>query len=323
MKKGKITIGLVSAIGVLLCLYFFMFQVRETEMVIHYRPPGKVLRVINAQQDDERGPGLYFRLPPPIDEVKRYDRRIRVLDGPLAQTQLKDEHQVIISVYAAWRVSDPVVFQKALEGDEDRARDSLKQVIFSETSKAVSDLTFDDLVSLDEKRLQFESLERQITEGVRKAIEERPSEQYKGYGLALVAFGIRRIAIPESVTAKVFERMKKEREREAADDVEEGKKIKREKIAEARKEAERTLAQAEEQSKKIRSEGEREEAAYYETFKLYPDLAIFMRRLEALRNIAEAAREAGTPITFVLDTRTEPLAILYRGPQGENEAGGR
>ena len=38
-------------------------------------------------------------------------------------------------------------------------------------------------------------------------------------------------------------------------------------------------------------------------------------RLEALLNIAEKARESGTPITFVLDTQTEPLGVLYTGPQ--------
>ena len=34
-------------------------------------------------------------------------------------------------------------------------------------------------------------------------------------------------------------------------------------------------------------------------------------------NIARNAKEGGTPISFVLDTRTEPLAALSRGPQGE------
>ncbi len=309
MREHKITVVVVLAVIVLLALYLFVYQVRVTEVAVHYRPPGKVLKVLNAGASDESG--LYFRLPWPIDKLVKYDRRVRVLDGPLPQTQLRDEWQVIISMYCAWRLADPVAFEKSLRGNEREAERRLKDVILNETSKAVAKLTFRDFASTNEQDLKFDDLEQEITREVRRAVHD------KGYGMEVVAFGVRRIAIPASTTNKVFERMQAEREAVAEKYRAEGKMEKQAIIAEAQKTAKNILSDAESEAKRIRSEGEAEEAKYYGKFAEHPELAIFLRRLEALRTIAQKAREAGTPITFVLDTRTEPLAVLYRGPQEE------
>ena len=309
MKESKITVGVVMAVIVLLALYVFVFQVRVTEVAVHYRPPGKVLRVLNAGPEEQSG--LYFRLPWPIDKVVKYPRWVRMLDGPLPQTQLKDEWQVIISMYCAWRLADPVAFEKSLRGNEKEAEKRLKDVIFNETSKAVAKLSFGDLVSTNEADLKFDQVEEEISGNVRAAVQ--------GYGMELVAFGVRRIAIPASTTAEVFKRMEAERLAVAEKYRAEGKMEKQTIIAEAQKQAKNVLSDAESKAKLIRSEGEAEEAKYYDRFAQHPELAIFLRRLDSLRAIAQKAREAGTPITFVLDTRTEPLAALYRGPQDREE----
>ena len=173
---------------------------------------------------------------------------------------------------------------------------------------------FDDLVSIDPNRLKFDAIENEIAAGVREAIQKN------GYGISLVAFGIKRVAIPEDVTKSVFERMNAERDEEAQTYRSQGEEEKRAIIASAKEEAKKTLSDAEARAKQIRGEGEAEEAKYYEVFAGAPELAIFLRRLEALQTIAQNARDRGTPITFVLDTQTEPLGVLYTGPQeGENK----
>jgi membrane protease subunit HflC len=320
VRESKITVAVVVAVVLLLCAYVFVFQVRVNEVAVHYRPPGNVHRVINQGSDigeEEGGPGLYFRLPYPIDDVKWHDKRVRVLDGPLAQTQLKDDWQVIISMYCAWHIFDPVDFEETLEGSVEKARQRLQEVIYNETSKAVSALTFHDLVSTDESRVDknFDALEEEITRGVQASIEG------KDYGLRVDEFGIRRIAIPEGTTQEVFKRMRAEREKVAESYLAEGESQKKTIIAGAEKDAEKIIADAESQAKRIRSEGEAAEAKYYDQFAQQPELAIFLRRLEALRGIARKARESDQPITFVLDPQTEPLSVLSRGPQAREELG--
>ena len=318
MRESKVTVAVIVAVVLLLCAYVFVFQVRVNEVAVHYRPPGNVLRVINRGGEigeGKGGPGLYFRLPYPIDNIEVYDKRVRVLDGPLAQTQLKDDWQIIISMYCAWHIDDPVDFQETLEGSVERARRRLREVIYNETSKAVSALTFHDLVSTDQDRVNqnFDALENEILQGLDESVQE------KGYGLRVNEFGIRRIAIPETTTQEVFKRMRAEREKVANAYIEEGKSRKKEIIAEAEEQASKIISDAESAATRIRSEGEAEEAKYYDRFAQQAELAIFLRRLEALRTIARKAREGDQPITFVLDPQTEPLSVLSRGPQ-EREA---
>ncbi len=309
MRESKITVVVIAGVVVLLVLYLFIYQVRVTEVAIHYRPPGKVHRVLNRGEEDQSG--LYFRLPWPIDKIVKYDRRVRVLDGPLPQTQLKDDWQVMISMYGAWRLADPVAFEESLAGNVGEAERRLKDVIFNETSKAIAKRSFYDIVSTDEDRLQFDEIEAEISAGVREAIEQ------KGYGIELVGFGLRRIAIPRTTTEEVFKRMKAEREAVAERYRSEGLREQKEIVAEAERRAMDVLADAESEAKRIRSEGEAEEAKYYDRFAEQPELAIFLRRLDSLRSIAGKARESGNVITWVLDLRTEPFASLYQGPQGE------
>ncbi len=313
MRESKLTLAVICGVVLLLGAYVFMFQVRVNEVAVHYRPPGKVKRVINAQEElapEKGGPGLYFRLPYPIDDVRRYDKRIRVIDGPLAQTQLKDDWQAIISMYCAWHIKSPVDFEESLGGSVKRARQRLEEIIFNETSKAVSDLTFHDLVSTDGKKVRkhFDRLERDVTEGVESSATD--------YGLQIDDFGVRRIAIPQSTTREVFKRMRAERKKVAQTYIDEGKSEKTAIIASAREEANKILTDARKKAKRIRSEGEAAEAKYYDQFARQPELAIFLRRLEALRTIAKKAREAGRPITFVLDPSTEPFSVLSRGAEG-------
>jgi len=308
VRESKITVAFIVAVVVLLGVYLFVFQVRTDEMAVHYRPPGKVLRVINAQDGKEQS-GLYFRLPWPIDKVKTFDKKVRVVDGKLAETQLQDNWLVVISMYAAWRLSDPVAFEESLGGSLEEAREALKEIIFNETSKTIGKYTFNSLVNTNPEKLKFSAIEEEITTGVRKAIED------KRYGMELVSFGIKRMAIPESTTKAVFGRMNAERKTKAEQYRSEGEREKKKILAEADEKAKGILADAESKAKIIRGEGEAAEAEYYDVFAQAPELAIYLRRLEALVNIAEKARESGTPITFVLDTQTEPLGILYTGPQ--------
>ncbi|MFW6457655.1 MAG: SPFH domain-containing protein, partial [Planctomycetota bacterium] len=191
----------------------------------------------------------------------------------------------------------------------ERGEKRLREIIFNETSEAISELTFNDLISTDGEavRSNFDDLEEEIIEEVRDSVA--------GYGLQVDDFGIRRIAIPESTTREVFNRMRAERQKVAESYLAEGESEKRTIVAEANNEAENTLSDAESEAKNIRSEGEAAEAKYYDEFAQQPELAIFLRRLEALRKIAEKARDADRPITFVLDPKTEPFSVLSRGAQ--------
>ena len=318
MKESRITVIAVGLVILVLVAYLFVFQVRITEVAVHYRA-GEVQKVINADPTVKDQSGWYFRIPW-FDRFVKFDRRTRVLDGKLVETQLQDDWQVIISMYAAWRVSDPVALTARLQAGNDppdktmkKAEGVIKEIIQNETSKVVGKRRFKEFVNTDKEELEFDEITREITAGVREALEG------EAYGLTLAAFGIRQIAIPEATTAEVFLRMNAERDTVAGQYRSEGRAEKRKIIAEAQREASETLAKAEAEAIETRRAGEEEEAASYVKFAKAPELAIYLQRLETARAISRQARQSGSPITFLLGEKAEPWSLLFEGPEGRAE----
>ncbi len=318
-----IAVGLV-ALG--LMMYLVVYTVRVDQVAVHRRF-GRVVRIVRPTLgvggDQELQPlrveegvkvcdkaGFFLKLPWPFDTVLRYDQRIRVVDSPLAQTQLPDGNQLIPRVYAAWRITDPVAFEQSLSGDEQTAEKNLKQIISDQTGGLFGRYNLDDVVNTDPEKLKFDEIEERLLAGVR----ERLASSQDAYGIEVCSLGITWLALPEDATGAVFGRMETERRRQAETLRSEGTRIKDTRIAQARAEREKILAEADAQAKETRSTAEAEAARYYQTFAQDQDLAIFLRRLEAFADIAQAALEKNQPLTILLSTKTEPFGILERGP---------
>jgi len=302
------TIVIAAMVGLLLLVYLVAFQVRVSEVAVHRRLGG-VHRVLNQGEREESG--WYVKIPL-IDRVRKYDRRVRVFDGRFTQMQLGDGWHVAISMYAGWRVSDPVEFESTLKGDVGSAEHVLKDIILNATNEVVGKIRFQNLISTDPDELMFGEIEKQIVERVRRVVDER------NLGVTMTNFGIGRLAVPESTTEAVFKRMTEERAQAAGKRLEEGKTEKARLVAEATIRKEEIIANATAEAKRIRGEGEAAEAQYYDAFAAAPGLATFLRGLESLRTIAQDSAESNSPITFVLDLNTPPFGLLKQGPLGSD-----
>jgi membrane protease subunit HflC len=133
----------------------------------------------------------------------------------------------------------------------------------------------------------------------------------KKYGIDIMAVGIRQLGVSEEVTKDVFARMIADRTRKTETILAEGN-------AEATKirtdaESKRTelLAVVEAQAKAIRGEGDAEAAKYYKLLEADPDLAMFLRDIEALKKILKEKT------TIVLGAETEPMKLLRGIPDIE------
>jgi membrane protease subunit HflC len=128
------------------------------------------------------------------------------------------------------------------------------------------------------------------------------------YGIDIQMVGIKRLMISEKVTEKVFERMKADRKRRTesilAAGNSEAEGIRSDAIAKQKE----LLAVAESQAKAIRGTGDAEAAKYYQMLEADPELAMFLRDVEALKRIL---RERST---IVLGVETEPIHLLKELP---------
>src|SRR3546814_2685712 len=56
-------------------------------------------------------PGLYFKFPPPFENVVRLDKRLQTIEtGDPERIQTAEKKNLLIDSFVKWRISDPRLF---------------------------------------------------------------------------------------------------------------------------------------------------------------------------------------------------------------------
>lgn len=291
MKRNALTL----VVGVILLIIFFLllftFQVRQTDIVVltTFAKP-------SAEPIDQ--PGLYFKWPLPIQKIYRFDKRIHNFEDAYEQMLTADGHNLLASVYVGWTIEDPREFFNSFPaGTPAAAEPQLKSLVRSIKQAVIGRHPFSDFVSSDPKQVKFAQIEQEIL----KAIQDSAASQY---GVKVEFVGIKRLGIPENVTAKVFDRMTAERQRE----IEKLKAMGERESISIRSAADRDraeiLAQAEKEASAIKGAADAEATKHFATFQQNQELAVFLMQLKALESTL------GNRATLVVDPSIAPFNLL-------------
>ena len=174
-------------------------------------------------------------------------------------------------------------------GSVENARTRLSPMV-RDSRSVFSKYDFEAMVNADSSKVKLDQMEDELKQQIVDAVSKDKM------GLSVHRVGIRRILVPETVTGKVFERMKQERERLAESAKAAGEAEARSTTAKASQIREQILAFAERFAGAIRLEGDAEAAQYLTQFKEDPELATFLRWTEALERMLKHRT------TFVLST---------------------
>jgi len=117
--------------------------------------------------------------------------------------------------------------------------------------------------------------------------------------------------VPEKVTQDVFERMKADRKVKTDTIVAAGNAEADRIRSDAEAKQKELLAVADSQAQAIRGAGDAEAARYYKDLEADPQLAMFLRDLEALKKILKERT------TLILGTDVEPIQLLKEMPNLE------
>ena len=288
MKNVSVLI-LVTLISVVLVLCFISFQVRETEVSL-VTTFGKPTRPISE-------PGWYWKWPLPIQMVHRFDRRAHLYEGVMEETSTRGGEPIVITSYVVWKVGDPQEFLEAVQ-DKIGAEDQLKSLLRDTQNSIIGQHYFSEFVNSNPDEIKFSVIEDQMYTTFKNRLAD------KKYGIDIMAVGIKQLGVSEEVTKDVFDRMRADRTRKTETILAQGN-------AEATKiktdaESKRTelLAIVEAQAKAIRGEGDAEAAKYYKLLEADPELAMFLRDLEALKKILKEKS------TIVLGAETDLMKLL-------------
>ena len=297
MKTQIIVRGLIGIlVGALMLFVMLTFQVRQNERVVLTRFGRPVRPLVE--------PGLYVKWPWPIETVNRFDARLDFFDARISEALTRDRRNVIIPVYVAWRISDPLKFLQSL-GNAENARNKLDGLVSSARNTVLGGYDFSQLVSTNSAEVKIPEIERTITSLV-------ATQAAQSFGIAVEQVGVKRLTLPEANTQFVFERMRAERAQFAAQYRAEGQQQADE--VRAKTDADKTviLAEARKYAEETRGKAEAEAAHIYTAaHEKDPSLYKFLRELDALKRIT------GTNTTVVLDTGTPPFDLLHPAAKGE------
>ena len=285
-NRAAMVFGGVLAAFLLLSLIAFTVRSTEVACVATFGKPGRPIT----------DAGLYWKAPWPIQRVYKFDARLQNYEGKFEQTYTKDGKNLILMVYAGWRIANPITFLERV-GTADDAQRNLDGLIRTYKNGVLGKHEFSSLVSLDPEQLQFETIEKEMLEAIKKGAAER-------YGIEVAFLGIKMIGLPAAITQKVFDRMRSERLRIAGKLVAEGRE-RAGKVRAQAEEAEKTIiAEAEAQAKRIKGDGDAEAAKSLAVLRGHEDFAIFLRKREALETTLKERS------TVIFDAKIPPYDLF-------------
>jgi len=293
MKSIAITI-FVALIVIVMSLYLISFQVREIECAL-VTTFGKPTRKIAE-------PGWYFKWPAPIQRVHKFDSRMRVFEGDLIETATKGDVAIIVKSYVVWKIAEPLKFFNAV-GDVDEAERKLRSHMSDTQNRVIGQHAFGEFVNSDPTKIKFPQIEEEMLDWLQRSVGDA------NYGIEVRTVGIKQLKVNEDVTKDVFKRMRDERNARTKITIAQGDAEATKIRSDANSKKKELLAAVDARAKAIRAQGDAEAARHYEMLQAEPELAIFLRNIDALKEILKERA------TIVLTTDTDLVRLLREMPQ--------
>jgi membrane protease subunit HflC len=260
--NGKASILLIVLALLVALISASVFTVDEREYAIKLRF-GEIL-------SDEFEPGLHFKIPF-VNNVVKYDDRILTRNNPTEEFLTQEKKNLKVDFYVKWRITDPGQYYQAVGGDELIATNRLIEIIKDGIRAEFAKRTVQQVVTADRREIMDDMMD---TAG-RTARE---------LGIEVVDVRVKRLDLPDEVSDSVFNRMRQERARVAAQLRAEGEETAERIRSEADRDRTIILAEAYKQSEEIRGEGDAESADIYAAaHQRDPEFYAFYRSLQAYR----------------------------------------
>jgi membrane protease subunit HflC len=214
-------------------------------------------------------PGLYFKIPLG-HEIVKYDDRILALETQPREVTPLDDRRLVVDAFARWRIADAKRFRRAVGASGvEGARTRLENILNNELREVLGNVNSGAVLSADRVALM-------------NKIRDQARNTAAALGVEIVDVRIKRADLPEQNLEATFERMRAEREREAADEIARGNEAAQRVRAQADRTVVETVSQAQKESDIIRGEADAaRNAIFAEAFGRDPEFFAFYRSLSA------------------------------------------
>ncbi|QAU45588.1 protease modulator HflC [Bradyrhizobium guangzhouense] len=252
---------LLAALLVVIVGYMSLFTVQQTEQTIVLQF-GKPVDVVTD-------PGLHFKAP--WNSVINIDKRILDLENPSQEVIASDQKRLVVDAFARYRIKDALRFYQSV-GSIQAANLQLTSLLNAALRRVLGEVTFITVVRDEREKLMGR-------------IREQLDREAGGYGIEVVDVRIRRADLPEQNSQAVYDRMKSERQREAAEFRAQGAQKAQEIRSKADRDVTVIIADANSQAEQTRGVGDAERNRLFaEAYGKDPDFFAFYRSMTAYEN---------------------------------------
>jgi membrane protease subunit HflC len=285
MSNGRF--GIVVFIGLaLVALGLSAFTVNEREIAIKLQV-GEVVR-------SDYEPGLHFKIPI-IQNVRKFPKRILTIDDEPQRVFTLERTAMQVDYFVKWRITDPVQFYTSTAGSQVIATERLLEIVKNSIVTEFGKRSIKEAISVERVELMRDLLTSSATTA-------------EGLGIQLVDFRVKQVEFVEEVRDSVYQQMREERARVAAEIRAEGSEAAELIRSTADKNRTVLLANAYRDGQIIRGEGDARSAEIYASaFTKDAEFYSFYRSLDAYRKSIGKSGDI-----LVLDPNNEFFRYLNR-----------
>jgi len=286
-KTAKFLSGLLAAAAVLAL---------GASLVVTYPNEYKLIRQFGEIVNVVETPGVSFKIPF-IQSSSSLPKALQIYDIPKSDVITKDKKSMIADAFVLWKISDPVLFTRHLNGQVAQAQSRISASVFSSMKSVISNMDQSEIIENRDGKLALD-----ISGNIGTSLDE--------YGIEVLAVETKSLDIPDDNKQSVYERMISERNNIAASYTAQGNSSAQKIKNDTTKEVSVMKSKAKAEAEKIKAEGEAQymqilSGAYNDAQKA--DFYNFVRSLDA----AKASLKNGSN-TLILD-KSSPISQIFYG----------
>jgi modulator of FtsH protease HflC len=240
MDTRSVAVVVVVLAGLLLVSQS-VFMVKETEYAINLRL-GELVR-------SDYKPGLHLKLPA-VETIEKFEKRVMTRDYPAEQFLTSEGKILNVDFYVKWRIADVSQYYRSTGGLEESAAARLSELVKDGLKGTIARRTIAQVVAAERAELIADVLNFAGT-------------SVKKLGVTLIDVRVKQIQLPEDVSESVFNRMRQEFTRQAAQLRAEGEEQAIRIRAESERQRTEILSSAARDAEKTRGEGDARAAALF------------------------------------------------------------
>lgn len=287
MKKGSKIIGAVIGVAAVILIASSVVVTYPNEYIL-IKQFGEIVKVIEE-------PGVSFKIPF-IQDSASVPRELQLYDIPKSDVITRDKKSMIADAFVLWKISDPILFTRHLNGQVAQAQSRISATVFSSLKAVISNMDQAEIIENRDGKLAMD-------------INSNIGDSLSGYGIEVMAVETKQLDMPDDNKQSVYERMISERNNIAASYTAQGKSSAQKIVNDTSKEVSVMRSEAQAQAEKTKAEGEAQymqilSGAYNDESKA--DFYNFVRSLDAAKNSLTNGEN-----TLILDKSSPIVQIFY------------